>query len=200
LKRPPEIWELVQPVAPNQSAGYPFIKRFASSRPILIVVIVALISAAGYFGIQSVKLIAGGVTDPVDIARPVDSSKTVATEQKPTQQSVPAPVAAASIDQTTALIETVKPRRKVPQRSKPTGSVTEVGNRSAVGETVSSPEASGVSVPGNQKLRPPANSAETVGSRSFDSPSHSKSKTSLSPQLIDSSKTQPRKSKVIQWP
>jgi hypothetical protein len=109
------------------------------------------------------------------------------------------PVAASSVDPTTAAV----PKRKAsPRRTTPNDAVTVVSNPSTVGEKGSSPEGSGVSLPNVQKARPVANTTETAGTNSADAASSRKPKASLSPQqLIDSPKTDaPRKSKVIQWP
>jgi len=98
--------------------------------------------------------------------------------------------------------ESENPKRKASrQRNKPSGGAIQVSDRSAVGKSVSSPQGSEVSLPGNQKSRSLTKTTEAAGANSADATSTQKSKTSLSPQLIDSPKTDaPRKSKVIQWP
>lgn len=200
LKPPPEIWELV-PVPPRQPThGHAFITRLASSRSMFILLVVVILCVAGYIGVRSGKR----RTAPVDTATKVDSRKAgVAVEKNSTEESnVPARVVASSVDQTTAVRESENPKRKAShRRSNSLGAVTNVSNRSAVGESVSSPEGSEVSLPSNQKTRPSTNTTETAGASSVDAASSRKSRTSLSPQLIDSPKTSaPRKSKVIQWP
>ena len=202
LKPPPEIWELVQPVPPKQSRlGRGFITRLASSRNMFILLVVVIVCAGGYVGIRSGKRIARTTTTPAEKSRQVDSSKTAnAATEKPTQQSnVPTPVVAASVDQPTTLSQSEKPKRKASPRSKPIEDGTQAGNRSVVRENVSSAVGSDVSLPSNQKTRPLTNTTQTAGASSVESES-SKPKTSLSPQLIDSPKTTPRKTKVIQWP
>ncbi len=211
LKDPPEIWELV-PVPPSQPRSGPaFITRFASSRSMFILVVIAIICVGGYLGVRNGKRVAGTRTAPVEAGTKVDSRKAgVAVDKKSIQESnVPAPVATSSVNQTTVVVESASPKRKAsPRSSKPIAAVTEVSNRAAASESVSPAEGSEVSQPSDQKTRPLANTTETTGTSSVDSESSRKSKTSVSPQLIDSPKssdspktsTPPKKSKVIQWP
>ena len=203
LKPPPEIWELVHPVPPRQpTPGLAFITRLVSSRSMLILLVALILCVGGYMGVRGRKQITATRTAPLATATKVDSKKAgVAADNNSTQESsVPAPVVASGVNQATAVVESENPRRKAShRRNKPIGDLTEVSNRSAVGQSVSSPEGSEVSLPGNQKTRPSVNTTETGRARSVDAVSSRKS--SLSPQLIESSKTNaPRKSKVIQWP
>ena len=202
LKPPPEIWELVQPVPLNQSRiGRGFITRLASGRTMFILLVVVIVCAGGYLGIRSGKRIARTTNTPAEKPRQVDLSTTAnAASETPTQQSnTPTPVVAASVDEPTTPGQSEKPKRKASPRSKPIEGGTEATNRPIVSENVSSAVGSDVSLPNNQKTRPLTNTTQTAGASSVDAVS-SKPKTSLSPQLIDSPKTTPRKSKVIQWP
>jgi len=203
LKPPPEIWELVHPVPPKQSRlGPAFITRIASSRSMFVLLVVLILCVGGYLGVRNGKRLVGGRTAPVDKATEVNSRKAAADKKSTEGSDVPAPVVTSSVNQTTALGETEYPKRKAShRRSNSIGAVTGVSNRSAVGESVSSPAGSEVSLPGNQKSRSLTKTTAAAGANSADATSTQKSKTSLSPQLIDSPKTDaPRKSKVIQWP
>jgi len=199
LSRPPEIWELVQPV-PATRTGFtnPLTVRLPSSRSILILLVAAIVGVGGYIGIRSGKRIAGTTTTPVVTASHVYSSKAAATvKQAPIQESnLLTPVVTSSVNETTAVVESDKPKRKVSHRSKPVGSVTSVGNSSVVSLSASSAEASQVSLPSNQKAQALTNTSK---SNSVES-APSRKESSLSPQLINSSKTTPRKAKLIQWP
>jgi len=200
LKPPPEIWELVHPVAPRQPGlGHAFITRFVSSRSMFILLVVVILCVGGFIGIRNGKRIAGARTAPVDTATEVNSRKAAGDKQSTEESNVPAPVVTSTVNQTTAVDESENPKRKASRhRSKAGGDATQVSNRSVVGGSVSSPEGSEVSLP-TKKTRPSANTTETAGATSVDAVSTRKS--SLSPQLIDSPKTSaPRKSKVIQWP
>jgi len=201
LKPPPEIWELVHPVPPRQSGhSYAFITRLVSSRSMFILLVVVILSVGGFIGVRNGKRIAGVRTAPVETATEVNSRKAAADKKSTEESNVPAPVVTSSVNQTNAVGESENPKRKASrQRNKPSGGAIQVSDRSAVGKSVSSPEGSEVSLPGNQKTRPSANTTETPGASSVDGVATRKS--SLSPQLIDSPKTSaPRKSKVIQWP
>jgi hypothetical protein len=201
LKPPPEIWELVHPVPPRQSGhSYAFITRLVSSRSMFILLVVVILCVGGFIGVRNGKRIAGVRTAPVETATEVNSRKAAADKKSTEESNVPAPVATSSVNQTNAVGESENPKRKASrQRNKPSGGAIQVSNRSAVGKSVSSPEGSQVSLPGNQKTRPSVNTMETPGASSVDGVATRKS--SLSPQLIDSPKTSaPRKSKVIQWP
>ena len=201
LKPPPEIWELVHPVPPRQSgAGRAFITRLVSSRSMFILLVVVILCVGAFLGVRNGKRLVGGRTAPVDKAAEVNSRKAAADKKSTEESNVPAPVVTSSVNQTTAVGESENLKRKAShRRSNSVGAGTGVSNRSAVGERVSSPAGSEVSVPTNQKTRTSANTTETAGAGSVDAASTRKS--SLSPQLIDSPKTSaPRKSKVIQWP
>ena len=202
LKPPPEIWELVHPVPPRPTPGGAFISQLASSRSMFVLLVVLILCVGGYLGVRNGKRLVGGRTAPVDKATEVNSRKAAADKKSTEESNVPAPVVTSSVNQTTALAETEYPKRKAShRRSNSIGAVTGVSNRSAVGESVSSPAGSEVSLPGNQKSRSLTKTTEAAGANSADATSTQKSKTSLSPQLIDSPKTDaPRKSKVIQWP
>ena len=198
LKPPPEIWELVHPVPPKSTSGGAFISRFASSRSMFILLVGLTLCVGGYIAVRSGKLISGTRPAPVEKAK-VDSRKAeVEGDKKSTQESnVPAP----SVDQTTAAAVSEHPKRRASQRRNSIGAAIDVSNRSAAGQAVSSPQGSEVSLRSNQKTRSVANTTEASGATSADAASSRKSKTSLSPQLIESPKTDtPRKSKVIQWP
>ena len=202
LKPPPEIWELVHPVPPKSRSGGAFFSRIASSRSMFILLVGLTLCVGGYIAVRSGKLIGGTRSAPVEKAK-VDSRKAaVEVDKKSTQESnVPAPVLASSVDQTTAAAVSEHPKRRASQRRNSIGAVTDVSNRSAAGQAVSSPEGAEVSLRSNQKTRSVANTTEASGASSADAASSRKSKTSLSPQLIESPKTDtPRKSKVIQWP
>jgi len=197
LKPPPEIWELVHPVPPRPTPGGAFISQLASSRSMFVLLVVLILCVGGYLGVRNGKRLVGGRTAPVDKATEVNSRKAAADKKSTEESGVPAP---SSVNQTTAVGESENPKRKAShRRSNSIGAVTGVSNRSAVGESVSSPAGSEVSLPTNHKTRPSANTTETGGASSTDAVSTRKS--SVSPQLIDSPKTvAPRKSKVIQWP
>ena len=208
LKDPPEIWELVHPVPPSTTLGGTLVSRLPSGRSMFVVLVVLLVGVGGYIAVRSGKQITGTRTAPVEKAK-VDSRKAdVEVDKKSTAESnAPALVVGSSGNQATAAAVSEGPKRKATQRrNNSVGAVSDVSKRSAVGEGVSSPEGSAVSLPGNQKTRSLANTTETAGASSADAVSSRKSKTSLSPQLIDSPKTDaprtdaPRKSKVIQWP
>jgi hypothetical protein len=194
LSRPPEIWELVQPV-PATRTGFtnPFSVRLPSSRSILILLVAVIVGVGGYIGIRSGKRIAGTTTTPVVTASHVYSSKAAATvKQTPVQESnVPTRVVTPGVSETTAVAESDKPKRKVSHRSKPIGSATDVANSSVVSPSASSVEASQVSLPSNQKAQSLTNTSK---SNSVES-APSRKESSLSPQLINSSKA-----KLIQWP
>src|SRR6185369_15811220 len=183
LSRPPEIWELVQPV-PATRTGFsnPLIVRLPSSRSILILLVAAIVGVGGYIGIRSGKRIAGTTTTQVVTASHVYSSKAAATvKQEPIQESnVATPVATASVNETTAVAESDKPKRKVSHRSKPIGSVSSVANSSVVSPSASSAEASQVSLPSNQKAQSLTNTSKANSVESAPSRKDS----SLSPQLI----------------
>lgn len=202
LKPPPEIWELVHPVPPKSTSGGAFISRIASSRSMFILLVGLTLCVGGYVAVRSGQRLGGTRPAPVEKAK-VDSRKAeVEVDKKSTQESnVPAPVVASSVDQTTAAAISEHPKRRASQRrSNSIGAVPDVSNRSAVGESVSSREGS-PAIPGNQKTKPSSTTSETAGAGSADAASIRKSKASLSPQLIESPKTEaPRKSKVIQWP
>src|SRR4030095_13169135 len=204
LKPPPEIWELVHPVPPKSTSRGVFISRIASSRSMFILLVGLTLCVGGYIAVRSGKRIAGTRTAPVETATKVDSRKAAVEVDKksPQESNAPAPALASSDNQTTAVGESEYPKRKAShRRSNSIGAVTKVGNHSPVAESVSSPESSEVSLPGKKKTRSVANTTEAAGANSADAASSHKSKTSLSPQLIDSPKTDvPRKSKVIQWP
>jgi len=202
LKPPPEIWELVHPVPPRPTPGGAFISQLASSRSMFVLLVVLILCVGGYLGVRNGKRLVGGRTAPVDKATEVNSRNAAADKKSTEGSDVPAPVVTSSVNQTTALGETEYPKRKAShRRSNSIGAVTGVSNRSAVGESVSSPAGSEVSLPGNQKSRSLTKTTAAAGANSADATSTQKSKTSLSPQLIDSPKTDaPRKSKVIQWP
>ena len=199
LSRPPEIWELVQPVATSRPGfANSLTKRLPSSKSIMILVVAFIVGLGGYIGIRSGKRIAETTNTPVVTASKVDSSKAAAAvKQAPIQQStVPTAAVNSSVIETTAVAESDKPKRKASRRSKPVSSATEVGNSSVVSPSASSAEASQVSLPISQKTQSLANTSKTG---SVDS-APSRKETSLSPQLINSSKTTPGKPKLIQWP
>jgi len=219
LSRPPEIWELVQPVpARRRSFANPLSTRLPSSRSILILVVAVIVCVGGYVGIRSGKRIGGTTATSVVTPSHVESIKAAATVKAPIQESVKAassetvkasslesnpPVVTPSVvtpgvNETTAVAESVKPKRKASHQSKLVGNATEVGNRAPVNQRVSSAEASQVSLPTNQKAQSLGNT-KTSGASSSDGTPNRK-ETSLSPQLINSSKTTPQKPKVIQWP
>jgi len=202
LKPPPEIWELVHPVPPKSTSGGAFFRRFASSKSMFIVLVGLTLCVGGYIAVRSGKRIASARTVPVEKTTQVDSRKAgLAADHKSTEEAnIQAPAATSSVNQTTAAAVSDYPRRRAAQRrSNSTVAVSDVSNRSAVGESVSS-RAGSPAIPSNQK-KPSATTSETAGTTSADAASSRKSKTSLSPQLIDSPKTDTtRKSKVIQWP
>jgi len=199
LSRPPEIWELVQPV-PASRTGFanPLTARLPSGGSILILLVAVIVGVGGYIGIRSGKRIAGTTTTPVVTASHVYSSKAAATvKQEPIQESnVPTPVVTSSVNETTAVAETNKPKRKASHRSKPIARATDAASSSVVSRSASSAEASQVSLPTNQKAQSLANTSKPG---SVDS-APSRKESPLSPQPINSSKTTPRKPKVIQWP
>ena len=203
LKPPPEIWELVHPVPPKPTHGGAFISQLASSRPMFALLVVLILCVGGYIALRSGKRIAGTRSAPVETATKVDARKVEAEVDKksPQESQAPAGVLLSSDNQTTAVGESEYPKRKAAhRRSNSIGAVTYFGNRSTAAQSVPSPAGSEVSLPGNQKTRSLANTTEAAGANSADATSH-KSKTSLSPQLIDSPKTgAPRKPKVIEWP
>lgn len=199
LSRPPEIWELVQPVPASQPA---FANRLTlslpSSRSILVLLVAVIVCVGGYIGIRSGKRIAGTTTTPVVTASHAYSSKAAATV-KPApipESNALTPVVTSSVSETNAVTESEKPKRKASHRSKPVSIATAIANSSAVSPSASSAEASPVSLPSNEKAQSLANTSKT---NSVDS-APSRKETSLSPQLINSSKTTPRKPKLIQWP
>ena len=198
LSRPPEIWELVQPV-PASRTGFasPLTAHLPSSRSILILVVAVIVCVGGYIGMRSGKRIAA-TTPSVVMANKVSTTKAAATvKQEPVQEaSVTAPAANSSVIETTAVAESDKQKRKAPRRSKPAATATQVGNSSAVSRSASSAEASQVSLPVTQKAQSSANTSKTS---SVDS-APSRKETSLSPQLINSSKHAPGKPKLIHWP
>ena len=199
LSRPPEIWELVQPVPASRTRfANPLTARLPSSRSILILLVAVIVGVGGYIGIRSSKRIAGTTTTPVVTASHVYSSKAAATvKQEPVQESnVPTPVVTSSVAETTTIAETNKPKRKASHRSKPIAAANDVANSSVVSMSASSAEASQVSLPSNQKAQSLTNTSKTSAVDSTPS----RKETSLSPQLINSSKTAPRKAKLIQWP
>jgi hypothetical protein len=200
LKPPPEIWELVQPVAPRATPGRALISRLPSSRSMFVVLVVLMLGVGAYIGVRSGKQFAGTRTAPPQAATKIDLRKAgVDVDKKSTQDSTP--IVASSVDQTTAGAGSAVPKRKASQRRNSMAAVTVVSNPSNAGEKVSSPEGSAVSLPSVPKTRPSTNTVEAATTNSTDAASSRKSKTSLSPQLIDSPKTEaPRKSKVIQWP
>lgn len=199
LSRPPEIWELVQPV-PATRPGFtiPLTTRLPSSRSILILLVAVIVGVGGYIGIRSGKRIAGSTSTPVATASHVYPSKAAATvKEAPIQESsVPTRVVTSSVNETTAVTESDKPKRKVSHRSKPVGSATAVAKSSVVSRSASSAEASQVSLPSNQKAQSLTNATRPSSVESAPT----RKETSLSPQLINSAKTTQRKSKVIQWP
>ena len=200
LKPPPEIWELVQPVQPNpRRHGRHFSAHLPSSRIMFILLVAVILCVGGYIGVRSGKQIAGSAE-----TKRGDSRKSAGTSDKSTPESnVPAPVVASSDNLTAGVGESEKPKRKASQRSsKSIAAVMKASIPSGASESGSSPEGSEVSLPSSQKTATPlSKTLETGGADSVNSGSTRKSKTSLSPQLIDSPNTStPRKPKVIQWP
>ena len=199
LSRPPEIWELVQPVTASRTRfANPLTARFPSSGSILILLVAVIVGVGGYLGIRSGKRIAGTTSTPVATASHTYSSKAAATvKQAPIQESnAPTPVVTSSLSETTPVAETDKPKRKASHRSKPVSAATAIANSPTVSPSASSAQASQVSLPSNEKAQSLTNTSKP---NSVDS-APSRKETSVSPQLINSSKTTPRKPKVIQWP
>jgi hypothetical protein len=203
LKPPPEIWELVHPVPPRQfTPTRAFVARFVTSRSVFIFLAGVLVFTGVYIGLRSGQRIAGVTNNQVLPAKQVHSTKAgVGNSNTPAlEPNASLPGVASTVDQPTDVGVSENFRRKPRRGIKPIGAVTQVDNDPAVAETttISKPDSSLQSA----QLSSPTNAAEAakVGSAASAS-AERKSKTTLSPQLIDAPKTStPRKAKVINWP
>lgn len=211
LKPPPEIWELVRPVQLKQVTGVrAFVGRLVSSQSIVVVLAAAIVSVGVYIGLRSGQKIAGVKNSQVSPTTQVDSKKrgvavstTPAVENSTPAAPVDVPVNQATV---TAGSDELAP---TPSRRSSKPNVTRVRNEPTITETATAtkPDSSAstqVSPAAESKTASqstPNATGETVKARSDEAPSGNRTKSILSPQLIDSPKTTtPRKPKVIQWP
>jgi hypothetical protein len=204
LKPPPEIWELVHPVPPRQfTPTRAFIGRLVSSRSVFIFLAGMVVFIGVYIGLRSGHRIASVTNNQVQPAKRVDSKKAGvgASNTATVEQNVPVSEEALPLSQPTDVGASAKLRRTPSRRgSKPIEAVTQVDNGPAGTQTTTDSKPD--SPLQSPQLSSPTNAAEAakVGSAASVS-AERKSKTTLSPQLIEAPKTStPRKAKVIQWP
>jgi hypothetical protein len=202
LKPPPEIWELVHPVPPRQfTPTRAFVNRLVTSRSMFIFLAGVLVFTGVYIGLRSGQRIAGVTNNQVLPAKHSTKAGVGVSNTPALEPNAAMPGVDSTVDQPTDVGVSENFRRKPSRRGiKPIVAVTQVDNDPAVTETAtgSKPDSSLQSA----QLSSPTNAAEAakVGSAASAS-AERKSKTTLSPQLIDSPKTStPRKAKVINWP
>jgi hypothetical protein len=205
LKPPPEIWELVHPVPPRQlTPARAFVGRLASSTWMIVLLAGVVVSIGVYVGLRSSQRTAGVTNTLGAPAKQVDSTKAeVGVSSLPAaEHHAPPPVVASTDTQSNEVGESENLRRMSSRGSKRVGAPTPVQNSAVVAETAVETKTASSPQPTDQTTQSLTSVTETAKDGSVDSVSpNRKSKTTLSPQLIDSPKTiTPRKAKVIQWP